>query len=154
MMNNKKRNHGLHRLQRLKNEKIVSLLIFSLMITGCFWVKAKLDPMGQELALTIQKQTPGLMDKAANSFYQYRNDVYKLMTLVEEAYENARTLRKNDSITGMWNVLRSPNGNRLGKFMKMWEWEGKLDQDTIKTYKEWVMKDIDAIVKLEEEKKK
>lgn len=129
-----------------------AILVSTLLMGSCFWVKAKYNPIGLQYAVTVQTEAPLLMGKATESFYLCKKEVYQLMSTVEEAYENAKILTKNQAITGIWDILRNPDGNRLGKFMKMWEKEGKLDKKTVALYIKWVNDDLKTLV--EKEKKK
>lgn len=138
--------------------KWLLLLIFSTVVSvvqgSCFWKKARYDPEGLQNAVILKAKALELMAKAGKSFYTHKKDAYGLMSAVERAYEHARRQRKNDVITGAWNRLRAPGGDRLGGFMEEWKKEDKLDADTINNFKEWVSKEFDAIKELEEGKKK
>jgi hypothetical protein len=143
-----------YRLNYVALKAIVFITISSLFTSSCFWKKAQYDPLGEQYAVTVKEEALSLMEKAVNPFFQYKKAIYRLMTKVEYAFENARALKKNETITGIWNLLRDPRGNRLGKFMKKWEIEGQLDPTTIETYTKWVGKEFETICNLEEGKKK
>ncbi|MCP5049035.1 MAG: hypothetical protein GY940_17830 [bacterium] len=134
---------------------ILPVLLF--LIGGCFWLKTKFDPQGHEYAVTLQKNAMTLIAKAGTGepFSQYKEDVYSLMSGVEEAYEHARTMGKNGSVTGTWDLLRNPQGNRLAKFMDNWKLEGILkDKEYIDNSKKWIDDEFKLIIQLEQEKKK
>lgn len=135
---------------------IAILLMFIFFQGGCFWKKAKYDPEGRQSAVTLLKESLALMDKAAKkeSYEKNNRDIYRLMSDVEAAYEHARTFSKNDAVIGIWNTLRDPNGNRLGKFMEDWKKYDRLDPEIITAYKTWVEEDFKLIIQIEEGKKK
>jgi hypothetical protein len=141
----------------MKSSIVKGLLLFIIIAVlsgSCFWKKAKIDPEGLQNAVILKEKALELMDKAGESYYKYRQDVYGLMSAVERAYEHARQQRKNDVIIGTWDRLRNPGGDRLAGFMEEWKKEDKLDADTINTFKEWVTKEFDGLKELEEAKKK
>jgi hypothetical protein len=137
----------------------VALILFILLQVatqqGClFKKKAKYNPEGFQNAVTLKKEALELMAKAGESYYVHRQEVFDLMSAVEKAYEASRKLKRNDSVIAAWNVMRDPKQNRLGGFMEKWRIEDKIEPETIKTMIEWVGKDFDILIKIEEEKKK
>lgn len=129
---------------------VLFLLLF--VFGNCSLFKPKIDPVGKEYAVSIQTDALLLVAKAGESFSLHREAVYRLMTRVEQAYENARPRYKNNKVTGIWNVMRNPRANRLGRFMMDWEKEDVLDEEYIKQALEWVKKDFDLLIEIEEKK--
>jgi hypothetical protein len=123
-------------------------------LNNCSLFKPKFDPVGHQYAITIQKDALALMDRAEESFTLYREEVYRLMTRVERAYEHARPLYKNQKVTNIWDALRNPQGNRLGRFMQEWEKEDTLGDLYIKETKEMLAEDFKLLVEIEEGKEK
>jgi hypothetical protein len=121
---------------------------------GCSMLKPRYDPVGHQYAVTIKEEALALMDKAGESFSLYRHAVFRLMTRVERAYEHARLKYKNEGVTGIWDVMRSPEGNRLARFMLDWEKEDILDDTYIKEAKKLMKESFNLLVKIEESKKK
>jgi hypothetical protein len=121
---------------------------------GCSMLKPRYDPVGHEYAITIKEKALALLDKAGESFSLHRDAVYQLMTSVERAYEHARVKYKNDGITGIWDVMRSPEANRLARFMLDWEKEDILDATYIQEAKKLLQENFDLLIKIEESKKK
>jgi hypothetical protein len=131
------------------------ILVWLLCFNSCsMFKKASYDPDGHQYASTLQEKTPLLIDKAINSFYKHKQEALDLMTIVEKAYEYAREQKKNETIAGIWDALRDPKGNRLGKFVHLWQLEGKLSKEIIAAHKKWISADIKLLVELEEAKKK
>lgn len=131
---------------------VLSLLV--LVSTGCSVLKPKFDPIGYEYALSIKDDALILISKSEQSFSLHKESVYRLMTRVERAYEHARTLYKNNSVTGIWDVLRDPKANRLGRFIEEWEKEDTLDARYIEEAKKMISEDFKILLELEEKKKK
>lgn len=132
---------------------LIPMLFLLLFASGnCSLFKPKIDPVGKEYAVSIQMDAQALVEKAGESFSLHREAVYRLMTRVEQAYEHARPRYKNNKVTGIWNVMRNPGANRLGRFMLDWEKEDVLDEEYIKKALEWVKKDFDILIEIEEKK--
>lgn len=129
------------------------LCLLFLGLGNCSMFKPKFDPVGHEYAVSIKKEALALIAQAKESFSLHREAVYRLMTRVERAYENARSRYKNKGVTGIWNVMRSPGANRLGRFMAEWEKEDILGEEYVKSALVWVKDDFDLLIKLEEKKK-
>ena len=74
--------------------KLCLLSVIPLLFHNCSVFKPNFDPVGHEYAVTIQKEALELIQKANESFSLHRDAVYRLMTRVEQAYENARPVTK------------------------------------------------------------
>lgn len=144
------RDKRLMRLMRL----LAVLTLLPVLWGNCSMFKPKFDPVGHQYAVTIKQETLALMDKARESFTLHQAAVYLLMTRVERAYENARLKYKNDGITGIWDVMRSPEANRLARFMLDWEKEDILEVTYIEEAKKLLLENFDLLIKIEESKKK
>ena len=131
---------------------VLSLLL--ILLSNCSMFKPKFDPVGHQYAVTIKKEALALIDKAGESYSLHRDEVYLLMTRVERAYENARLKYKNDGVTGIWDVMRSPEANRLARFMLDWEKEDILDDTYREEAKKLLQENFDLLIKVEESKKK
>jgi hypothetical protein len=116
--------------------------------------KPRFDPVGHQYAVTIKQEALELIGKAGESYTIHREAVYLLMTRVERAYENARVKYKNSGITGIWDVMRNSEANRLARFMLDWEKEDILDDAYIKEATKLLQENFDLSIKIEEEKKK
>lgn len=125
-----------------------------LLLADCFWVKARYDPQGLQYAVTIQKEALELLGKADEPYYHHKEQVYRLLSLVESAYDHVRVRTKNQPVTDAWEVQRSPYANRLSHFMEEWKIEGILTEKKITTYKKWLNDDFKLLIQLEEKKKK
>ena len=130
------------------------LFCLILLTTNCSLFKPKFDPVGHQYAVTLQEEALALMNKANESFSLHSDAVYRLMTRVEKAYEHSRLLVRNDGVTGIWEVLRDPTSNRLGRFMWEWEKEDILDDQYIKETRKLVEENFKVLIEIEEGKKK
>ena len=131
---------------------VLSLLL--LLLSNCSMFKPKFDPVGHQYAVNIQKEALALIGKAGESYSLHRDAVYLLMTRVERAYENARTKYKNDGVTGIWDVMRNPEANRLARFMLDWEKEDVLAPGYRKEATKLLQENFKLLIEIEESKKK
>ena len=138
-------------LRNVRFIPVICLLLF--LLNNCSVLKPKFDPVGHQYAVTIQNEALTLMEKARESFSLHREAVYLLMTRVERAYEHARQKYKNKGVTGIWDVMRDPQANRLGRFMMDWEKEDILEDTYIKDAVKLVKENFDLLIKIEEKKK-
>ncbi len=143
----------MKKINSLSVPSVPVLCLLLVLLCGCSMFKPKFDPVGHQYAVTIQKEALALMSKARESFSLHREDAYRLMTHVERAYEHTRLRYKNNGVAGIWNVMRDPKSNRLGRFMKEWEKEDILNEKYINDAKKWVQKDFELLIKAEEKKK-
>ncbi|HLP59197.1 MAG TPA: hypothetical protein VK186_10225 [Candidatus Deferrimicrobium sp.] len=130
----------------------LSLLLF--LLCNCTLLKPKFDPVAYQYAVILQKEALALMDKAREPFSQHSDEVYRLMTQVENAYEYSRLQFNNARVTSVWEMLRSPGGNQLGQFMLNWHKEDILPVSYIKDIKESVIESFKVLLELEKGKKK
>ena len=59
-----------------------------------------------------------------------------LMLRVEQAYEYAKGIPKNENSTQQWRILKDPDRNLLGGFMKRWKGDDTLGEAFIKNARE------------------
>lgn len=133
---------------------VFPVILYTFFGMGCSLLKPGFDPEGYQFAVTVRDDSSILIKKARESYEKYKDEVYRLMTRVEQAYEHARMMGKNDAVTGLWNQMRDLQGNRLGRFMEEWESEGILDDATITKYSAWIADDLKTLIDIENKKKK
>lgn len=90
-----------------------------------------------------------LIDKASEPFVQHQDEVEALMLKTEKAYEFARGRPKNAISTRQWEILKDPNRNLLGGFLKRWEENSTLSRAFIDEAKKLVAEAFDTIIGLE-----
>jgi hypothetical protein len=93
------------------------------------------------------------MDKATESFTLHKSEIENLKLDMEKAYEYAKAESKNEITTKQWEIVKDPNGNSLGGFLKKWEDEGSLSPVFITGAKKVISGHFDSIIRLEEGKK-
>ena len=61
------------------------------------------------------------MDKAEEPFERHRSEVDVLSIKIEKAYEYAKGRPENEIAAQQWQLLKDPDRNLLGGFMKRWQ---------------------------------
>ncbi|MGD0820905.1 MAG: hypothetical protein ABSA71_09185 [Desulfomonilia bacterium] len=137
------------------NKQVIrlSLLIGILtMIFACSTI-APFNKTADQQDLAIKAEALSLMDKATESFTLHKSEIENLKLDMEKAYEYAKAESKNEITTKQWEIVKDPNGNSLGGFLKKWEDEGSLSPVFITGAKKVISGHFDSIIRLEEGKK-
>jgi hypothetical protein len=95
-----------------------------------------------------------LMGKATEPYAQHQAAAETLRLNLEKAYEDAKGVPNNEVSTQMWEILKDPNRNLLGGFLKLWQKESVLKKAFIGEKKLQVGDAFDKIIALESGKGK
>jgi len=114
------------------------------------------SPRAYELATSLKVDSLALMSKASEPFSTHRAAVEHLKLDIDKAYEFARGRPKNETSTEQWAVLRDPNRDLLGGFLRRWEQapNGKLNPVIVKEMRGNIADAFDAIIQLESGKRR
>lgn len=134
----------------LRNLVVVSALA---LFSACSLI-AHYDQVAYEHATSAKVDTLALMDKATSSFSDHQKDVDALVIELDKAYEYDRGRALNKLTVAQWDILRDPNGNLVGGFLKMWKAKGSLSATFVSEKKKQIGKAFDQIIALESGKQK
>jgi hypothetical protein len=126
---------------------------FCALLAACSLI-AHYDQAAYEHATNAKVDTLALMDKATGSYDDHQKDVEALVTELNKAYEYDRGRALNKITVAQWDILRDPNGNLVGGFLKMWKAKGSLGATFISEKKLQIGKAFDQIIALESGKQK
>ncbi|HYR21558.1 MAG TPA: hypothetical protein VEP30_01360 [Chthoniobacterales bacterium] len=115
---------------------------------------AHYDQVAYEHATSAKVDTLALMDKATGSYDEHQKEIEALVTELNKAYEYDRGRSLNKITVAQWDVLRDPNRNLVGGFLKMWKAKGKLSATFIAEKKLQIADAFDQIIGLESGKQK
>jgi hypothetical protein len=101
---------------------------------------------------SLKVEALSLMGKASRDAASQNEAIEQLLLNVEKAYEYEKGRPKNELTTRMWDVLKSPDRNLLGGFVKRWREKKRLSQAFIEEAKELVAEAFDLISGLESQK--
>lgn len=124
------------------------LLFLLIALSGCAAI-SQFSPAAYEQATSLKVESLVLMDKAAEPFERHRSEVEALLIRIEKAYEYAKGRPKNEISGRQWALLKDPDRNLLGGFMKRWQERVTLSEPFIEEAKGIVSDAFDTIIGLE-----
>jgi len=125
------------------------LILLAFLSGGCSSIIAKYDSIAYHQATSLKVESLAVMDKAVEQYTKHENMVNELKINVEKAYEYAKGRPKNEIITKQWGIVKDPNRNLLGGFIKRWKEKGRLSVVLVNEAKGNVSKAYDQIIGLE-----
>jgi hypothetical protein len=125
------------------------ILFYILFVFGCASLISQFNQTAYENAVNLKVEALRLMDKAVEPYSEHKEKIDELVLKVEKAYEYAKGLPKNEISTRQWQVLKDPERNLLGGFIKRWKGDCTLGEDYIREKKMQVSEAFDYIIGLE-----
>jgi hypothetical protein len=105
--------------------------------------------MAYQQAISLKVDSLALMGKATQPYVDHETEVETLMLRIEKAYEYARGRPNNQFMTQQWEILKDPERNLLGGFIKRWHDEGSLSVSFVIEAKRQISSAFDQIIGLE-----
>jgi hypothetical protein len=118
---------------------------------GCSTISV-FDQYAYTQTTSIKVDALALMDKAVGDVSAQGEAIDQLLLKVDKAYEYEKGRPKNEISARMWEVLKNPDRNLLGGFVKRWRQQGALSQAFIEESKGLVAEAFDLISGLESQK--
>jgi outer membrane murein-binding lipoprotein Lpp len=125
----------------------------SLFLAGCTLI-ARHDQAAYEHATSAKVDTLALISKATGSYDDHEKEVEALVRELDKAYEYDRGRQLNKLTVAQWDILRDPNRDLVGGFLKMWKAKGSLSATFIAEKKTQIADAFDQIIQLESGKPK
>ena len=119
-----------------------------LLLAACSLI-APFDQVSYEHATSTKVDTLALMDKATGSYDEHQKEIEALVIELNKAYEYDRGRSLNKFTVAQWDLLRDPNGDLVGGFLKMWKTKGSLLPGVVREKKIQIGKAFDKIIALE-----
>jgi hypothetical protein len=126
----------------------VSIALIAVTLTACSTI-APYSQYAYQQATSIKVDALALMDKATEPYTSHATDVQNLETEIDKAYEYAKSRPKNELSTKQWALLKDPDHNLLGGFLKRWKAQSTLSAVFIKEAEGLVGDAFDTISGLE-----
>ena len=132
-------------------------LFASLLLTALLWLGScktisVFDQYAYANATALKVDALNLMDKATQTYASQQAGVEAVLTQVEKAYEYELHRPKNGITVKMWTILKNPERNLFGGFIKRWKNESQLNATFIGEARIQVAEAFDMIVELESQK--
>lgn len=139
--------------RRIYQARTFALAIFAC-LAACSFI-APYDQAAYDKATGAKATALALMNKATDSYSSHQKDADAASLEIDKAYEydhgrgadNAETIKQ-------WEILKDPNGNLFGGFLRRWREKGSFSQDYIDLKKPDIANAFDQIIALERGKRK
>lgn len=129
------------------------LAFVCLSFTSCALI-APYDQVAYEHATNAKVDTLALMNKATSDYQGHEKEVEALINQLDKAYEYDRGRQLNQITVTQWDILRDPNRNLVGGFLKLWKEKGKFGAAFVTEKKKQVGDAFDQIIQLESGKRR
>ena len=117
-------------------------------LAGCTLI-ARYDRAAYEHSTSAKVDTLALMGKATGNYNEHEKEVEALVLELDKAYEYDRGRQVNKITVAQWDILRDPDRNLVGGFLKMWKAKGTLPVTFVAEKKRQVADAFDQIIQLE-----
>lgn len=126
-------------------------LLLLLWLSSCKTISV-FDQYAYAQATALKVDAMNLMDKATSTYTSQQAEVDAVLTRLEKVYEYELHRPKNGITVKMWELLKNPDRNLFGGFIKRWKDQSQLSAAFIGEAKVQVAQAFDMIVELESEK--
>jgi hypothetical protein len=110
------------------------------------------DQYAYTIGTALKVDALNVMDKATETYTSQEAAITDVTTRLEKAYEYEKHRPQNSITVKMWEVLKNPNRNLFGGFIKRWQEKKTLSAAFITEAKGQVAEAFDMIVELESQK--
>ncbi len=124
-----------------------------LLVAACAPLISPYQEESYKYATSLKARSLALIAKSGTPFSQNRELVDQLLVDVDAAYEYAKGLPRNQLVTEQWQILRNPNGELLGGFVRIWRQKSTLSQTFRSRLSALIGSAFDEIICLEVNKK-
>jgi hypothetical protein len=134
-------------MQTLLHRRFLLLLGYVL-LASCSTI-ATYDQIAYEKATAAKAEALALMDKATESFTANEKEIEAVSLTIDKAYEYDRGRALNSITVKQWEILRDPDRNLFGGFIRRWREKGSLRLAYITEKKPDIAEAFDQIIELE-----
>lgn len=139
-------------MQIQRSLRVTVILGAVLLFLGSCKTMSVFDQYAYAQATALKVDALNLMDKATETYASQQAGIDAINTQIEKAYEYERHRLKNATTVKMWEILKNPDRNLFGGYLKRWKDKSTLSADFIREAKVQVSQAFDLIVELESEK--
>ena len=130
------------------------LLAVAIVLSSCQGMKvSSYDPAAHQNAIALKAETLALLAMSSEPFATHKDAVVGLNAKVEAAYQVAAATPGNELVAREWQILKDPDRDLYGGFVKRWETSGKLSNAFRENFTGQVGEAFDMIICLEAAKK-
>ena len=104
----------------------ISLLLLFLCLSGCGRLIADYSLDAYRNATSLKAETLAMIDKANEPYSKHAPAVDALNIKIDAAYEFVAGIPGNELSAQQWAILKDPNRNSYGGFVKFWKAHGSV----------------------------
>jgi hypothetical protein len=131
---------------------VMAALLSAMLFLGACKTISGYDQYAYAQGTALKVDALNIMDKATENFTSQQAGIDDINTRIEKAYEYEKHRPKNDITVKMWELLKNPDRNLFGGFLKRWKDKTTLSAAFINEAKVQVGEAFDMIVELESQK--
>jgi hypothetical protein len=132
---------------------VIPSVFIALFLSACAPLIADYNAESYKTATTLKAETQALIDKSGDSFANRRAEIDATTTRINAAYEYAAGLPSNQLSAQQWDILRDPNGDFYGGYIRMWRQNGSVGPVFRSEKRQQIGRAFDYIICLEANKK-
>jgi hypothetical protein len=136
-----------------RNSASLLAILVALISSACSTI-SHYDQAAYQHAVNAKVDTLALISKATSHCKIHRKEIESLVVELDKAYEYDRGRPLNSITVAQWNILKDPEGNLLGGFLKNWQAKGSLNPAFVSEKKVQIADAFDQIIQLESGKLK
>jgi hypothetical protein len=126
------------------------LLLF---LIGCSPV-SEFNQVALDQSLSIKSDALSLITKASDDYSVHQSEIDSLKLSVENAYQYSKTIPNNTETIAQWEIIRDPQRSSLFGLLELWKSKTKFSDTFISQLKLLIASDFNAIIDLENNKRK
>ena len=120
-----------------------------LSLWACSSYIAPYSHFAYQQGISLKVEALALMEKANEPWADHQQEVQELMLKIEKAFEYAKGRPNNELSTKQWQILKDPEQNLLGGFLKRWSTQSTLSEVFIQEAGGLISNAFDTITGLE-----
>jgi len=132
----------------------ICLIVSAIVVLAACSTISTYDKAAYEHATNAKVDSLALMEKATENWSDHQKEIEALTNELDKAYEYDRGRQLNRMTAAQWEILRDPDRNLVGGFLKTWKTKGSLSVIFVTEKKAQVADAFDQIIQLESGKLK
>ena len=128
-------------------------LFFFLSLIGCSPV-SEFNQVALDKTVSVKTDALNLISKANDDYINHQSEIESLKVNVENAYLYSKTIPNNAETIAQWEIIRDPQRSSLFGLLERWKSKTKLSDSFISQVKILIASDFNAIIDLENNKRK
>ena len=139
-------------MQLKRSLRVPTVLAAVLIFLGSCKTISVFDQYAYAQATALKVDALNMMDKATETYASQQAAIEAVNTQIEKVYEYEKHRQQNTITIKMWELLKNPDKNLYGGFIKRWKDRSTLNAEFIREAKIQIAQAFDMIAELEGEK--